>query len=89
MVAFVLDHPGVESGDLAADRTAERIESLVAQMRVAGHHAAEPRDRQAPLPVFVDRLGERRQHGIDELGVRDRLGVGVTFAVLDTENHDL
>ena len=45
-VAFVLNHAGVESGDLAPDRAARGIETLVAQARETRHDAAKAGDRR-------------------------------------------
>ena len=62
--------------------------------RSAAASSAAPRprrpgtDRQPSQPSSVS-SAERRQHRIDELGVRHRLGVRIARVVLDAEDHDL
>jgi hypothetical protein len=89
VVALVLHHARVKAADLAADRVAERIEAVVAEARIPRHDAAQPGNRQAPFPILLDLVGQRREHRIDELGVRHRLGIRIAVALLEAEDDDL
>ena len=68
-------------------RIALRVEARVADARPARHHAAQAGHRQAAFPAVLELVGERRDHRIDELGVRHRLGVGIARVALDAEDH--
>ena len=53
------------------------------------HHAAQARHRQAAFPVIFQLVRERREHRIDEHGVRNFLGLRVARVQRHPENHHL
>src|SRR4029079_19462008 len=59
VVAFVLDHTGMEVLHLALERLAVLVEPGIAQALEARHPAAHAGHRQAALPAFLDLVGER------------------------------
>ena len=78
----------MEAARFAFDPAAFRVVTRVTDPRVARHDAAKPRHRQTTLPPFFHVVRERNQHRIDDLGIRNRLRIGIARIVLDTEYHD-
>ena len=63
VVAFVLHDAGMKPRRLALDRLAVEADAAIAHPQIARHNAAQPGDRQAPLPaerpLGADRLDDR------------------------------
>ena len=72
MVVFVLDHIGVEPGDLALRHHPVAVHAAVADARGARHRGAQAGDRQAALPVQHALVGQQLDHRIDQHRVADR-----------------
>src|SRR5262245_19612252 len=51
MIAFMLDHPGVEARGLAVDGLPRRGHAPIADRGMAGDPAGQAGDREAPLPA--------------------------------------
>src|SRR5712691_1010836 len=87
MIAFVLDHARMEPLNGPIDRESRFVEALVAQPLEARHDAPHAWDRQASLPGFFNLFADRRDHRVDEHGVRDLFRVGIARIARHPENH--
>ena len=87
MIDLVLNHACMESVDRAVDRLLLWIDPGVAEPRVAGHHAAQPRHRQAPFPALLDGIAQRREDRVDEHGRRHGRRIGIALHALETEHN--
>ena len=86
-IAFVLYNTRVKAIDLALHRPPVRRKAAVAQAREPRYLTTQPRDRQATLPTDLHLVGQRRQHRIDQFGVRYRLCIGIAVVPVKTEDH--
>src|SRR6185436_3536704 len=85
VVDFVLDHTGMEVLHLALERLAVLVEPGIAQALEARHPAAHAGHRQAALPAFLDLVGERLEHRVDQHRVRHFLDAGIARVGLHAE----
>jgi len=88
MIHFVLHDAGVEIAHLTVDRSAELVETAIAQTFVARHQAAHAGHRQAAFPALFLFVIEHGELGIDQHGERHRLGIGIARIAFDAEDDD-
>ncbi|MCY1431500.1 hypothetical protein D9M71_474700 [compost metagenome] len=85
----MLHHPRMEAVGKAVDRVALGVDAFVADVLETRHHAAQTGHRQAAFPTLLKFAGCRRDHRVEQDGLRHRLGIRVTLAALEAEDHQL
>src|SRR5687768_15640355 len=87
MVDLVLHDTGMEVFDVALEFPPGLVETRIAQLLVARHDAAHARHGQAAFPALFEIVRQRRQHRVDEHGLRHRLDAGIARIGGDAEDH--
>ncbi|MNT31175.1 hypothetical protein D3C72_1670000 [compost metagenome] len=85
----MLHHPRMESRGDAHDRLPLWIETFIANVLITLNRTAQTGHRQAAFETFFQRRAQRCDQRVDQDRLRHRFGVRVTFAVLETEDHQL
>ncbi len=79
----------MKTESVALDRLSVRVEAFVADALKAIDHATQARHRQAAFPALFHGRVQRRDDRVDQDRLRNRLGLWVTLAALEAEDHQL